>query len=64
MLLPLKTEFYGRYSTENDANTTVYDTVSGRVTNHPGYLADAEFANLTTTDRSTLVRDQLTVIVF
>ena len=35
MLLPLNTEFYGGYSTENDANTTVYDTVSDRVTNHP-----------------------------
>ena len=30
------TEFYGGYSTENDANTAVYDTVSTRVTNHPG----------------------------
>ena len=36
MLLTLNTEFYGGYSTENDANTTIYDTVSGRVTNHPG----------------------------
>ena len=29
------TEFYGRYSMENDPSTTVYDTVSGSVTNHP-----------------------------
>ena len=36
MWLPLNTEFYGGYSTENDGNTAVYDTVSTRVTNHPG----------------------------
>jgi hypothetical protein len=36
MGLPLNTEFDGGYSTENDANTTVYDTVSTRVTDHPG----------------------------
>ena len=32
------TEFYGEYSTKNDANTTVYHTVSTRVTNHPSIL--------------------------
>ena len=43
MWLPLNTELYGEYLTENDTNatendayTTVYDTVSTRVTNHPG----------------------------
>ena len=43
MWLPLNTEFYEGYSTEDDANatendayTTVYDTVSIRVINHLG----------------------------
>ena len=36
MWLPLNTEFYGGYSTKNGGNTTVYDTVSACVTNHPG----------------------------
>ena len=36
MRLPLNTEFYGRYSVENDTSTTIYDTVPDRVTNHPG----------------------------
>ena len=38
MWLPLNTEFYEGYSTENDVNTAVYDTVSTRVTNHPGVV--------------------------
>jgi hypothetical protein len=37
MWLPLNTESYERYSIENDKNTTVYDPVSSRVINHPGY---------------------------
>jgi hypothetical protein len=35
MGLPLNTEFYERYSVENDTDTPVYNSVSTSVTNHP-----------------------------
>ena len=36
MWLPWNTQFYGRYSTENDTNTTVFDFILGRITNQSG----------------------------
>ena len=36
MSLPLTTKFYGSYSVEMTQSATVYNTVSGRVTDHPG----------------------------
>jgi hypothetical protein len=38
----LNTEFYGRYSVENDTDTPVYDSVSTRVTNHPGVKEEGD----------------------
>lgn len=38
MWLSVNTEFYGGYSTWNDANTSGYDTVSIKVTNHSGWV--------------------------